>query len=278
MNASTEYPGYFSLVRFVPDEFRGEGVNLGVLLLCPQLRRLEWRFTSNHRRALRFFRKEHDVDLGRLKAMKAGLQERLEAEQGRLLSQEGLGTFAKQFRNQVQLTDPRSCVISDFEEDLVRFFARLVEAEGPLMPEEETAIVTEQQLRATFIKQLRQRHLYERLEHEVQVPARYKPHPYEFSHAYENGKLQIIEEISFGRTDPDLNCDRAMALAVEIEDVVTQQPRGKDTAFTLVASFAHDQSDVERVIRRLFDDKKVGLYTLEQMEALLGRIEQELGC
>lgn len=63
--------GYYSLVRFVPDAFRGEGVNLGVILLCPGRQFLEWRLTTNHQRARSFFR--YDADAARLRTLGRGL-------------------------------------------------------------------------------------------------------------------------------------------------------------------------------------------------------------
>lgn len=276
MGRVREFAGFFSLVRYVPDEWRGEGVNLGVILLCPELHDVRWQLTSNHQRARRFFHSEHDLDLQRLKLMKADLVERLEAERGALLRRDQLDGFAKLFRNQLQLTDLRSCVVADPQEDLARLYGRLVEPAAEAITAERPVMST-QQLRIAFGERLRQRQIYDRLEHDVVLPARYKPHPYEFGHAYRNGKLQVVHEVSFGLIDPDQNCERAIVLATEIEDVrsnpaVTSGP----TAFTLVGAFASDQRDVEAAIRRLLQDKQVELWTQGELDQLVGKIEREL--
>ena len=245
------------------------------MLLCPDLNFLKWRFTRKHNRVRRLFGGEQEIDTGRIKVMKAGLIEQLELQTGGLLKPEGLGDFAKRFRNQLQLTDPRSCVVVEPKADLDRLYARLVEAVPAEAREEERSVLTEQQLHLAFTARLRERQLYDRLEHDVKVPARYKPHDYEFAHAYRNGNFRIIDEVSFGWADPDRNCDRALALASEIEDVTTHKPRG-ETEFKLVVSFAPDQQEAEAAIRRLFADRRVALWVPEQLDSLVDAIGKEL--
>ncbi len=122
-----ETKGYYSIARFVPDAFRGEGVNLGVLLLCPKERYLGWSFTPNHQRARRFFK--HEADAGRLKVLSKGLASRLEAERSHLLDPEALRLFAGRQQDAVQLTEPRTCAIVDPSAELLRLYQRLVEPE-----------------------------------------------------------------------------------------------------------------------------------------------------
>lgn len=273
MSQTDESKGYYSLVQLVPDEWRGEGVNLGVVLLCPERHFLQWRLTGKHNRARRLFQDE--IDLQRLKAMKAGLEEQLAGARGELLRPERFEGFAKLFRNQLQLTDPRPCVVADPQKELDRLYARLVDAIPASALEEERIVMTEHELNREFTNRLRQRHLYDRLEHDVRLPARYRPHDYEFSHAYRNGRFQIIEEVSFGRANPDSNCEKALALATEIEDVVSQGLHG-ETAFGLVVSFAPEQQDTERVIRRLFSDRQVDLWTPERLDDLVTKVARDL--
>lgn len=265
--------GYYSLVQFVPDEWRAEGVNLGVVLLCPDRHFLEWRFTGKHHRARRLF--QDDLDLQRLKVMRAGLEEQLADARGELIRPERFESFTKLFRNQLQLADPRPCLVADPHQELDRLYARLVEAIPDEAVEEQRAALREDELRREFTHRLRRRHLYDRIEHHVTVPARYRPHPYEFSHGYRNGRFQIIDEISFARANPDDNCDRALALATEIEDVRFQRTLG-ETAFSLVVSFAPEQLDTERVIRRLFTDRQVDLWTSDKLDHLVAKVARDL--
>jgi hypothetical protein len=273
MTQTDESKGYYSLVQFVPDEWRGEGVNLGVVLLCPDRYFLEWRLTGKHNRARRLFQDE--LDLPRLKAMKAGLEEQLTGARGELLRPERLDDFVRLFRNQLQLTDLRPCLVTDPQEELDRLYARLVEAIPAEAVEEQRVVLTERDLNREFSDRLRQRQLFDRLEHDVRLPARYRLHDYEFSHAYRNGRFQVIEEVSFGRANPESNCDRALALATEIEDVLLQRVHG-ETHVDLVVSFSPEQQDAERVIRRLFSDRGVDLWTPDRLDDLVTKIEREL--
>ena len=81
--------------------------------------------------------------------------------------------------------------------------------------------------------------------------------------------------VCFGLADADRNCDRALALASEIEDVIAHRPRG-ETEFKLVVSFASDQHDAEEAIRRLFADRDVRLWVPENLDLLVEVIQKEL--
>jgi hypothetical protein len=120
-----ETKGYYSLIRFVPDPFRGEGVNLGVILLCPEGQFLDWRITSNHQRARRFF--GHAADVARLELVGRGLANRLQEQRRGLLDPSSFGAFAARHQDMLQLTEPRTCAVQNAQVDLDRLYSRLVE-------------------------------------------------------------------------------------------------------------------------------------------------------
>ena len=94
--------GYYSLVRFVPDAFRGEGANLGVILLCPGRKFLEWKLTDKYRRARSFFR--YDIDAARLRTLGRGLVDRLEQSRRAFVDPERLRGFVGLHHDRLQVT------------------------------------------------------------------------------------------------------------------------------------------------------------------------------
>lgn len=259
---------YYSTARYVPDEFRAEGVNVGVVLVCPELRIVDWKFSHNYQRVRRALSPEQ-LDTRRLKFMVAGLQERLSEEHSKLIHPRDFDKFVKLFRNKLQLTDPRSCLIKEPSKDVESLFERLVDQ----VPKRQLAKgQSAQQLRAEFRRLLQLKGLYDRLEHGVRIPARYKPGFYQFGHRYLNGKYHIVHEEGFAMADPDQNCDRAAALAIDIEDA-----RNHESAdFTVIASFAPGQPDVDTAVANLFRDKGIELRTAQQMESVVEKISQDL--
>jgi Protein of unknown function (DUF3037) len=268
--SSAALTGYFSTVVFVPDEFRAEGINLGVVLLCPDLRRIEFRLSRKFRRARRILGGDQKLDSRRLTVMIAGLEEQLKENHGEILSASDLRKFANLFRNRLQLSDPRSCLVEDIAKDVDALFTRLVTAQS--QPKTAPKGMTSQQLRAEFRHRLEKRGLYSLLEHDVKIPARYKPGQYEFAHGYRNGTYHIIHEEGFAVSDPDDNCERAFALATEIQDAREHQ----DADFTVIGSFANDQPEVRRTVSLLFSDKRIKLQTSEEIGKVVDQVTKDL--
>jgi hypothetical protein len=271
--ARETYPGLFSTVTFVPDEFRAEGVNLGVVVLCPQLRQIQMKLADDFQRARRLVSSTHSFDSRRLKVMVDGLKEQINENQAKILSAAEFRHFTARFRNKLQFTEPRACVVSDLTKDTRDLFTRLVTDEH-----HQRAVLkgkTVQQLRADFRRRLQGRGLYDRLEHDIKIPARYKPGEYEFGHGYRNGKYHVIHEEGLAVSDPDDNSSRAFALVTEIQDA---QSQWRDASFTVIASFAPDQLDVRRTVRSLFRDKEIELRDAEEMDEVIQRISNDLAA
>ena len=51
----TSYRGFYSCIQYRPDCFTNEGVVIGVVVICPELKLLKCRFTTDNARVLRLF-------------------------------------------------------------------------------------------------------------------------------------------------------------------------------------------------------------------------------
>lgn len=266
-----ETKGYYSIVRFVPDAFRGEGVNLGVLLLCPKEGYLHWHFTSNHQRARRFFK--YEADASRLKILSKGLASRLEAERSHLLDPEALRLFARRQQDAVQFTELRTCAIVDPAAELLQLYERLVEPETvETVP---TAAMNASQVRAYVSKQFENAGVLDRLNKDVEFEARYRTTPYHFDFGYQNGEHKIIHTASFALKDPNEGCERASILLSEIGDVRKHCNAGPPM-FSIVGSFDSEQQEVRRAVSTQFDEKNVRLLVTDQLPSLVDEVRREI--
>lgn len=115
---------YVSLVQYMPNLFRRECVNVGVVVYCPDDGSFALRFTDNNDRPRRLF---PNIDDQRLTLAKKGIANRLRYEL-RSKSFDALHTFRKREGNSLQLTEPITTKIDrSIEEDADEFFELLVE-------------------------------------------------------------------------------------------------------------------------------------------------------
>ncbi len=264
-----ETKGYYSIMRFVPDAFRGEGVNLGVLLMCPKERYLDWFFTSNHQRARRFFK--YEADAHRLKILSKGLASRLESERSCLLEPDALRNFTRRQQDAVQLTEPRTCAVGDPRAELQRLYQRLVEPEA--VEAAQTTALNTSQVRALVSKRFEEVGILDRLTKDVEFKARYRTTPYHFDFGYQNGKFNIIHSASFACKNPDEGCERASVLLSEIEDVLKHCSE-RQTKFSIVGSFKSEQEEVQRAVLTQFKEKEVRLVVTDELPSLVDEVRQ----
>lgn len=119
--------GYYSILQYVPDLERAEGVNVGVVLFCPEEGFLRAKTSDDNDRVLRFFGERADLDLRRLAVFKLAFEERIAAEAGRMKTLEDFQQFIATRANHLRLTPPRYIKVTDAEAELESLFALLVE-------------------------------------------------------------------------------------------------------------------------------------------------------
>lgn len=128
MNQHSDFAQYYySILQYVPDPERAEGVNVGVVLICPEEGFLKAKTSADNDRVLRFFGERSDLDLQRLAALKRAFEERIEMEAGRIKTLEDFEQFVATRANHLRLTTPRPIKVSEAEAELDSLFASLVE-------------------------------------------------------------------------------------------------------------------------------------------------------
>lgn len=122
---TTAITGYYSIAQYMPDPFRMEGVNVGVLLFDPGQDYLRVRFCADNHRARRFFKEtclpEKDLDL-----LKHTVAERVSREALVLRDLEAVRHFLGLFANDIRFTPLRSVRVGNPEVEHACLFEELV--------------------------------------------------------------------------------------------------------------------------------------------------------
>ena len=121
--------GYYSIIRYVPDTVRGEGANIGVVLLCPETGFLDVQISKGNDRVRRFFKKEPKLDLGQLNNLKEEFVGRILAAQSDIATLDDLKKFISTRANCFQMTEPRFLKTDNPESEVKLLFDRMVGCE-----------------------------------------------------------------------------------------------------------------------------------------------------
>src|SRR4051794_10632054 len=98
--------GFYSVVQYVPNRFRAEAVNVGLVLLRLEPHSLGVRMTDNYDRARRLFR-IGQRELRNLEQSISGLRNRIGRGIEEFRTEEALADFAASLANDLRMTKPR---------------------------------------------------------------------------------------------------------------------------------------------------------------------------
>ena len=256
--------GYYSLIQYCPDLARLEAVNVGVLLFRSEPHFIGARTSSSNQRIRRFFGSE-DCDWEQINALKAAVEERLEAEGEQFRTLEDLERFIATRGNEIQLTPPRPVKVFNPEQDLDLLFRRLVGGSG------------RQKAAAPVVERLREALAQEsvapfiRRDVTVTVPAFHRPLTVPFG--FQNGHFNLIQPASFNGLSPSKAITRACRFAVEGRSLFEHpDERLGKMQLLVVGDFAAAQQEAHAVVRDIFDENDVRLFTPAELPRLVEEI------
>jgi hypothetical protein len=133
--------GLISLVQYAPDPLRSEAVNVGVVLLDPESKRLGIRSAEDFDRAKKTFAWS-GTSTWLLRQTINGVRASLEQRhlRGEISDEDGLRNFGEGLGGEIRLTPPRAVPIRDFDSSLEQAFVRLVQIPGDQGAEEDAPI------------------------------------------------------------------------------------------------------------------------------------------
>jgi hypothetical protein len=246
--------GYYSLIQFLPDASRLEGVNVGVVVYSCADNRLRVRMSRNNQRIRKFFGNQNWNLVNRAKAAIVGqLQSQL------FLSVEDLESNISKRANAIQLTRPRPVRIVNLEADADRLFERLVgqdvgEARRPVSGDLKRRFLD---AGVACLVQNSVSIEISRMKKSIRVP-----------YAYQNGRFNLITPVQF---DPDAIIANTGKSQFEGKLIRNERhPDHGEMQLVVVANFDEsiEQSTREFVTNTL-RDSSVTVYTFEDLEPLI---------
>ncbi len=253
---------HYSLIQFCPDPARLESVNVGAVLVCPDLDYVDVQIDRSNDRIRRVF-PDLRHDPGYLTTAKKAIRNRIVDFKSDFLNMEELQRYIHTRANDFILTPARPIRVSDPAATLIDLFTDLVV--GHRVSVEATPLLPQ------LDRKLRAPGLVERIrfDEHIQVPLIEKNiiAPY----AYQNGTLNLVLPLALEPSTRGVNT--AARTAVE-SDLIQRHLR---MHVTVVLQVGSGTKMAETGIRatRVFDEYKIAAYPSYEIEKLVERIEKE---
>jgi Protein of unknown function (DUF3037) len=260
----TPHKGYYSVIQYCPDLGRFEAANIGVLLFCADCDFLKAKMASNNSRIKKFFGLE-GRDRKRINAFKKSLQDRLQKEHQSIRTLDDLQQFIATRANVIQITSPLPMKVLDPERDLAELFEKLI-AKPPHKEERPD-------LRKKLSDEFLSAGIQNKVESNVQVQFPVLGRNIEFPFGFQNGRFHLINPVRFGTADPDRSFLTACKYAAEGRSLFHHpDPQRGELKLVVVGEFRPQDKQSPTVVRRLFDENDVTLFTSKEVPKLIDEI------
>lgn len=261
---------YYSIIQYCPDLSRLEGVNVGVVLYCP-----DWRspilvqVTDSTARIRKFF-KALVPDSKLVRSEVRGIKARLEREAPYFQTREALEKFFETRGNAIQFTPLRFVKAVHPEKELESLYLRLVE---PAVEKPQTEHPTPEDSLGQ-LESIPDLHPLLLRNVPVSVPAlrRTLTVPY----GYQNGRFNLLLPESFRRRNITEATDRACRHAIEGRSLYEQpDSRLGELQLCLVADFPPRNRRLQERVEDVLRENHVELITTTEIPDLIEKIRRE---
>jgi len=258
--------GYYSIVQYCPELSRFEAANIGVLLFCPDSGFLKVMTSGNNSRIIKFFGSEGH-DWKRINTIKKGLQDRLDKEHKGIRTVDDLQQFIATRANSLQITSPLPMKVLDPEKDLQELFRQVVGEPAKRQP------------RTNFRKLLGEKFdqagLKNKIVSDVKVDVPVMGEEVEIPYGFQNGRFNLISPVRFGATDPQQSFRTACRFAVEGRSIYEHPDKTLgDLQLVVVGQFRPKDDVSPTLVRRVFNESHVKLYSSEEIPKLIDEIRR----
>lgn len=263
---------FLFLVRYVPDLVRDEGLNIGLFLHSPQQEYLDCLFTEDLRRIKRF---HPQADLKLLGALQEHFEQEIQ-EQEKQRDLEGyLRHMQETYSNMIQMTPPRTCLLSDPQAEIQNLFARYVGARPSAPLPQDTRMRIKQRLTDALERSGVLGHkLFEK-----HIPAErwtQKGDPFTFDYGYKplqiegkpNGHLKFIHALSLKRDN-----DLATVLKDRILKVRAREPAHLTA---VVEGLPGRDDDTAKSSRTILEEAQIHIQPLAGVDEYAQSVAREL--
>lgn len=224
---TTLKPCSYFVVRYAANLLRNEGLNIGILLHCPEERYLGCLFADDFRWVRRL---DAQADVELLRELQQDFENQIESNES---DQEGyLRQLSESLSHTVQLEGPRACMLRDPAAEIRDLYDRNVGRGKAKIPGEDTRLRIKQALTSAFVRA----RVWERIEKRIPAERWTQPgDPFTFDYGYKpNGSIRLIHALSLKRDTQlaktlvyTLDCVRRREPA-DLTAVVEGLPRSAD--------------------------------------------------
>jgi|SRR5579864_1251149 len=259
----------YRVLRYTPNLVRDEWVNIGILLEDPEKRRARARIIEEDSELVRVRRLHPSADDSLLRALPADFEAQLAA------AGDAAGGWIDKLdgtlSNVLQFSPQKAVLAEDFDAELDRLYHDHValpprQGRGAAIFENTRAWI-----RAKLSDVFRRHKILGNMQRGVKVEAFTQPgDPMRIDYAYRmNGTRGYVQALSLGR-DPA----QAKVLAYTAECIRAKQANSEFTAITEIGPA--DENSRHQFIVRLFDEQKIGIVPLPQVEMFAERLRPRL--
>ncbi len=249
------------VVRYVPNIVRSEGLNVGVLLYCPEERYLGCLFAGNFRRLRRL---DAHADLSLLSKLQQDFERQIDEHEADL--EDYLRDLTGSLSNMIQLEGPRGCLLEDPPSEIHDVYERYVGIGKAKAANENTRLWIKQRLAGAFVRA----GVWDRLEKKIPASRWTQPgDPFMFDYGYQpNGALKLIHALSLER-DTQL----AKTLAYTLDCV-----RRVDSAYltAVVGGLPKAEDPVAEATHNILKEAGISILPLSEINALAAAVRMEL--
>ncbi len=254
-------PCSYFLLRYTPNSLREDGLNIGVLLHCPEEKYLGCLITNSFSRIKRF---DPKADRALFRELQNGFEEQIEQHESG--QEEYLRELSESLSNAIRLDGPRALLLAEPQTEIEGLFARSVGLGLARTPPQDTRLRIKQRLTAA----LAQAGVWERLEKRIAAERWTQPgDPFTFDYGYKpGGVMKLIHAVSLKR-DTQL----AKTLVYTLDSVRRREP-AELTAVT--AALPGDQEAISRATQNILLGARILLQPLAGIEEFAQSVAREL--
>jgi len=248
--------GFYSVVQFSARPSSFEYVNVGILVILPQMRQVRVLMSSGAQRVKKLFDDQNARDF---RFMAASFHQRLESEFANSPSLDHMSAFAASRANLFRLLPFRPILIESLDADAKRLFDELV-GEDPRPKRKNVHKKFHDLLFTEGVLQLVEANPI------VNLPG--LKQPLRADYGYQNGKYNLIEAVSIPPA-------QEISAVTRIAGYAQLLRKHSDKRLIVVADIKQDSEDLLKIIEQNLENTESKVYPLSNTEPLLNDIKAQ---
>jgi hypothetical protein len=254
------YKGQYALVQFSPVPERFEFVNIGVMLIVPELNFIDVKFADGQRRVDKVFGKQSQFYLN---SLKSSFESRLGFEFSRSVDSEGIVKFAEKRANEIRLSPLLPVMVKQPKVSLDEIFEDLV-FDKPIAKKSASvrSLLKKEFSKSKVSKFLDKPEPIEIPQYELKISVPF---------GYQNGRYNLIDGMRMPENQDD-GLREAGKMAFEGDVIWNHFEQSKK--LIVVGDFSKKTDGFYNVVKKQLNKSNVDVFRLDDMRPLLNQIQQ----